>query len=125
MARAQSSRTSAAGSRTIRWLDRESLLRAGGNNIRADVDRFEMHMAAVRVKNEGIPEGRGRRKPWHGPSVEIEHQQDADAFAVPAGCMLYELIPTMPHHRLTPLMEKFAEAVSTTGLFPTSRVASK
>src|SRR5271167_3657668 len=33
------------------------------------------------------------------------------------GCMLYELIPTMPEHRLTPLMEKFAEAVATSGFF--------
>ena len=28
------------------------------------------------------------------------------------GCMLYELIPTMPEHRLRPLMERFAQAVS-------------
>ena len=28
------------------------------------------------------------------------------------GCMLYELIPTMPDHRLTPLMAHFAETVS-------------
>src|SRR5271163_5016953 len=33
------------------------------------------------------------------------------------GCMLYELIPNMPEHRLTPLMEKFAEAVSGAGVF--------
>jgi hypothetical protein len=39
--------------------------------------------------------------------------------------MLYELIPNMPEHRLTPLMEKFAETLSTTGLFPTSIAASK
>ena len=25
------------------------------------------------------------RKPWHGPSVEIEHQQKTDALAVSAG----------------------------------------
>jgi len=41
------------------------------------------------------------------------------------GCMLYELIPTMPEHRLTPLMEKFTEALSNTGLFPTSIASSK
>jgi hypothetical protein len=41
------------------------------------------------------------------------------------GCMLYELIPTMPEHRLTPLMEKFAEAVAGSGLFPTAIAASK
>ena len=41
------------------------------------------------------------------------------------GCMLYELIPTMPEHRLAPLMEKFAEAVSGTGFFPTAVVISK
>jgi hypothetical protein len=28
------------------------------------------------------------------------------------GCMLYELIPTMPEHRLAPLMARFAETVS-------------
>ena len=33
------------------------------------------------------------------------------------GCMLYELIPNMPEQRLAPLMEKFAEAVSTAGVF--------
>ena len=39
------------------------------------------------------------------------------------GCMLYELIPNMPAHRLAPLMEKFAEAVSRTGLFPNAVAA--
>jgi len=34
------------------------------------------------------------------------------------GCMLYELIPNMPEQRLTPLMNKFAEAVSNTRFFP-------
>jgi hypothetical protein len=28
------------------------------------------------------------------------------------GCMLYELIPTMPEHRLSPLMTRFAATVS-------------
>ncbi len=28
------------------------------------------------------------------------------------GCMLYELIPTMPEHRLLPLMARFAETVA-------------
>jgi hypothetical protein len=28
------------------------------------------------------------------------------------GCMLYELIPTMPEHRLSPLMARFAEIIS-------------
>jgi hypothetical protein len=41
------------------------------------------------------------------------------------GCMLYELIPTMPEHRLAPLLEKFAEAVASSGLFPTAIAASK
>jgi len=41
------------------------------------------------------------------------------------GCMLYELIPNMPEHRLTPLLETFADAVSSAGLFPTAIVASK
>ena len=33
------------------------------------------------------------------------------------GCMLYELTPNMPEHRLTPPMEKITEAVSNAGLF--------
>ena len=40
------------------------------------------------------------------------------------GCMLYELIPNMPEHRLAPLMKKFAEAVSKTGLLPQSIATS-
>jgi hypothetical protein len=41
------------------------------------------------------------------------------------GCMLYELIPNMPELRLKPLIEKFAEAVTRTKLFPTPSAASK
>jgi len=33
------------------------------------------------------------------------------------GCMLYDLIPNMPKHRLAPLIESFAEAVSNARLF--------
>jgi len=33
------------------------------------------------------------------------------------GCMLYDLIPNMPEHRLEPLMRKFAEAVSNASVF--------
>jgi hypothetical protein len=33
------------------------------------------------------------------------------------GCMLYELIPNMPEHRLLPLMQRFAEMLAQTGLF--------
>lgn len=33
------------------------------------------------------------------------------------GCKLYELIPNMPEHRLAPLIEHFAEAVSDAGEF--------
>ena len=33
------------------------------------------------------------------------------------GCMLYELIPNMPEHRLVPLMEAFAKAVSQASAF--------
>jgi len=33
------------------------------------------------------------------------------------GCMLYDLIPNMPDHRLAPLMAKFAEALSTAAEF--------
>ena len=33
------------------------------------------------------------------------------------GCMLYELIPNMPEHRLLPLMQRFAEMLVSCGLF--------
>lgn len=41
------------------------------------------------------------------------------------GCILYELIPNMPEHRLAPLMEKFAEAVSNAGLLSTEVAEAK
>ena len=33
------------------------------------------------------------------------------------GCMLYQLIPNMPEHRLLPLMQRFAEMLVSSGLF--------
>jgi hypothetical protein len=33
------------------------------------------------------------------------------------GSMLYDLIPTMPEHRLAPLMQAFAEALSNASWF--------
>ena len=33
------------------------------------------------------------------------------------GCVLYELIPNMPDHRLVPLMQRFAEMLISSGLF--------
>ena len=33
------------------------------------------------------------------------------------GCMLYDLIPNMPEHRLLPLMQKFNEAVANVAFF--------
>src|SRR5271163_4881712 len=41
------------------------------------------------------------------------------------GCMLYDLIPNMPEHRLAPLIDKFAKAVSNAGLFATPIAATK
>jgi hypothetical protein len=41
------------------------------------------------------------------------------------GCMLYELIPNMPEHRLLPLIEKFAQAVSNAGVFIPAIVGGK
>jgi len=40
------------------------------------------------------------------------------------GCMLYDPIPTMPEHRLAPLIKTFAEAISSAGvLMPKLAVA--
>ena len=33
------------------------------------------------------------------------------------GCMLYELIPNMPEHRLAPLIQRFADMMASSGLF--------
>ena len=41
------------------------------------------------------------------------------------GCMLYDLIPTMPDHRLAPLIEKFSEAVSNARLLTPQLATSK
>jgi hypothetical protein len=41
------------------------------------------------------------------------------------GCMLYDLIPNMPDHRLAPLAENFAAAVANAGLFTPKLAAAK
>lgn len=41
------------------------------------------------------------------------------------GCMLYDLIPNMPEHRLAPLIEKFAEALATAGFFKPTLASPK
>ena len=41
------------------------------------------------------------------------------------GCMLYELIPNMPEHRLVPLLAKFAEAIASAGMFTPAIASSK
>ena len=41
------------------------------------------------------------------------------------GCMLYDLIPNMPEHRLLPLMRKFNEVVSTAGAFGAALAQAK
>jgi len=41
------------------------------------------------------------------------------------GCMLYDLIPNMPDHRLAPLAENFAAAVSNAGLFTPKLAGAK
>jgi hypothetical protein len=41
------------------------------------------------------------------------------------GCMLYDLIPNMPEHRLLPLMQKFNEAVSAAAAFSSTLATAK
>ena len=41
------------------------------------------------------------------------------------GCMLYDLIPTMPEHRLLPLMQKFNDAVANVALFASELAVPK
>src|SRR3979490_2117361 len=41
------------------------------------------------------------------------------------GCMLYELIPNMPEHRLLPLMQRFAEMLVSSDLFGGLLLATK
>jgi len=41
------------------------------------------------------------------------------------GCMLYDLIPNMPEHRLLPLMQKFNDAVSNVAIFEPQLVIAK
>ncbi|HQU25370.1 MAG TPA: IS4 family transposase, partial [Acidiphilium sp.] len=39
------------------------------------------------------------------------------------GCMLYELIPNMPKHRVLPLMQRFTEMLRSSGIFGNSMPA--
>jgi len=41
------------------------------------------------------------------------------------GCMLYDLIPNMPEHRLVPLLQKFGQAVSSADFFAPSLASTK
>ena len=41
------------------------------------------------------------------------------------GCMLYDLIPTMPEHRLLPLMQKFNDVVANVALFSSELAVPK
>src|SRR3954447_11035624 len=41
------------------------------------------------------------------------------------GCMLYDLIPNMPEHRLAPLMQAFNEAVAKSGVFASAVAMAK
>jgi hypothetical protein len=41
------------------------------------------------------------------------------------GCMLYDLIPNMPEHRLAPLMQAFNAAVANAGVFPSAVAMAK
>jgi len=41
------------------------------------------------------------------------------------GCMLYDLIPNMPEHRLVPLLQNFADAVSKAGVFMPKTAGAK
>jgi hypothetical protein len=41
------------------------------------------------------------------------------------GCMLYDLIPNMPEHRLVPLLQNFANAVSKAGVFMPKTAGAK
>ena len=44
-----------------------------------------------------------------GAVVCVQAKGMKEAFPVPPGCMLYDLIPNMPEHRLRPLVEQYAE----------------
>ena len=57
--------------------------------------------------------------------LKFQHQQDPQPLAVPPGRTLYELIPTMPEHRLVPLIKQFAQALSTAPEFSGAFTAAK
>jgi hypothetical protein len=41
------------------------------------------------------------------------------------GCMLYDLIPNMPEHRLVPLIQAFNTAVAKAGVFASALAMAK
>ena len=60
---------------------------------------------------------RCRRGTWVRPIPQVKHYQTADVLAVPAGCMLYDLIPNMPEARLLPLIERFTAILAELPVF--------
>ena len=70
--------------------------------------------------------GDGWRKSWDGPPAEVQYQFKTHTHSLfRQGCMLYDLIPNMPEHRLLPLIQKFNEAVSTAAAFSSALATAK
>jgi hypothetical protein len=53
------------------------------------------------------PARRRRREPRHDLKSNTVKTRSHSLFR--QGCMLYDLIPNMPEHRLTPLINRYAE----------------
>jgi hypothetical protein len=65
------------------------------------------------ICNAAAHDGRRRsRKPWDGSIAQVQHLENPHALVVQARLHALRLIPTMPDHRLSPLMPRFAETVS-------------
>jgi len=61
--------------------------------------------------------GRHRREPRMDRQLKSNTSKTRSHSLFRQGCMLYELLPNMPEHRLAPLMAAFAKAVSQASQF--------
>ena len=61
------------------------------------------------------PARRRRREPWHDLKSNTVKTRSHSLFR--QGCMLYDLTPNMPEHRLRPLIERYAELLQQSRVF--------
>ena len=85
----------------------------------ADPDRWDRHLSLIsafamaRLTTLGV----ASESLWMDRLLKSNTSKTRTHSLFRQGCMLYELIPNMPQHRLLPLIQRFAEMLVSSGMF--------